>query len=50
MKIIKINLFSEISYEFLNDTVTTYFEDDPFESVSNDNIMYRFQDMKVRRG
>jgi len=50
MKIIKISLRNKISDEFLNDTVITYFEDDLFKSVSNDDIMYRFQDMKARRG
>jgi len=50
MKIIKTSLRNRISDEFLNDTVITYFEDDLFESVSNDDIMYRFQDMKARRG
>ena len=44
MKIIKISLHNRISYEFLNDTVIAYFEDDLFESVSNDDIMYRFQE------
>jgi len=42
-------LRNRISDEFLNDTVITYFEDDLFETVSNDDIMYRFQNMKVRR-
>ena len=50
MKIIKTNLRNRISDEFLNDTAITYFEDDLFETVSNDDIMYRFQNMKVRRG
>jgi len=52
MKIIKTNLRNRIS-NFLNDTVITYFEDDFFESVSNDNIMllmYHFRDMMARRG
>ena len=44
------NLRNRISDEFLNDTVITYFEDDIFKIISNDNIMYRFQNMKVRRG
>jgi len=50
MKIIKTNLHNRILDEFLNDTVITYFKDDLFEKVSNDDIMYRFQNMKVRRG
>ena len=50
MKNIKTNLRNRISDEFLNDTVITYFENDLFESVSNDNIMYHFKDMKARRG
>ena len=50
MKIIKTSLRNKILDEFLNDIVITYFEDDLFKSVSNDDIMYRFQDMKARRG
>ena len=50
MKYIKNNLRNRISDEFLNDTVITYFEDDLFESVSNDDILHRFQNMKSRRG
>ena len=50
MKIIKINLRNRISDEHLNDTVITYFKDDLFEIVSNDDIMHRFQNMKVCRG
>ena len=46
MKIIKPNLRNRISDEFLNDTVITYFEDDLFETVSNDDIVYQFQNMK----
>jgi len=47
MKIIKPNLRNRISDEFLNDTVITYFEDDLFETVSNDDIMYHFQNTMV---
>ena len=43
------NLRNRISDELLNDTVITYFDNDIFETVSNDDIMYRFQNMKVRR-
>ena len=50
MKIINTNLHSRISNEFLNDIVITYFEDDLFDSVSHDDIMYCFQDVKARRG
>lgn len=49
MKIIKTNLRNRISYGFLNNTIITYFKDDIFETVSNDDIMYRFQNMKDRR-
>jgi len=50
MKIIKTSLRNRIPDEFLNDTIITYFEEDLFESVSNDNIMCRFQDMKADQG
>ena len=48
MKIIKTNLRNRTSDGFLNDTFITYFEDDLFETVSNDDIIYCFQNMKVR--
>jgi len=50
MKYIKTNLRNRISYEFLNDTVITYFEDDLFKSISTDDILHRFQNMRSRRG
>ena len=46
----KTNLRNRISYEFMNDTVITYFEDDLFESVSTDNNLHRFQNMRSHRG
>jgi len=49
MKIIKTNLRDRISDEFLNDAVVTYFEDDLFERVSNED-MYHFQGIKACRG
>ncbi|CAO2831922.1 unnamed protein product [Amaranthus hypochondriacus] len=50
MKIIKTELRNRISDEFLNDTVVAYFECDLFQSLSNEDIMRRFQNMKTRRG
>ncbi|CAO2817285.1 unnamed protein product [Amaranthus hypochondriacus] len=50
MKIIKTELRNKISDEFLNDTVVAYFECDLFQSLSNEDIMRRFQNMKTRRG
>jgi len=48
MKIVNTNLRNRTLDEFLNDTVITYFEDDLFETVSNDDSIYRFQNMKIR--
>ena len=50
MKFIKTKLRNSISDEFLNDTVITYFELDLFQSLSNDDIMLYFQNMRPRRG
>ena len=50
MKFIKTKLRNKISYEFLNDTGVTYFEIDIFKSLSNDDIMLYFQNMRSRRG
>jgi len=50
MKFIKTKLRNRISDEFLNDTVITYFELDLFQSLSNDDIMLYFQNMRPRRG
>ena len=49
-KCIKNNLRNCIFDEFLNDAVITYFENDSFESVSIDNILHRFQNIKLHRG
>jgi len=50
MKFIKTKLRNKMSDEFLNNTVVTYFEIDIFKSLSNDDIMLYFQNMRSRRG
>ena len=49
MKYIKTNLRNRIADEFLNDTVITYFEDDLLESISTDDILHHFQNMRSHR-
>ncbi|XP_070046397.1 uncharacterized protein [Nicotiana tomentosiformis] len=49
MKYIKNDLRSRIGDEFLNDCLVCYIEDEVFESVPNDAIIYRFQNMTTRR-
>lgn len=49
MKIVKTRLRNKIGDEWMNDCLVTYIEKEVFESVSNDLIMRRFQDMTNRR-
>ncbi|XP_070050001.1 uncharacterized protein [Nicotiana tomentosiformis] len=49
MKFIKNDLRSRIGDDFLNDCLVCYIEDEVFESVSNDAIIDRFQNMTSRR-
>ena len=49
MKFIKTDLRNKMRDEFLSDAIVTYFECDLFHSLSNDDIMRRFQNMKTRR-
>ncbi|XP_060202659.1 uncharacterized protein LOC132631073 [Lycium barbarum] len=50
MKYIKNDLRSRIGDQFLNDCLVCYIEDEVFESVPNDAIIDRFQNMTSRRG
>ncbi|XP_060203050.1 uncharacterized protein LOC132631494 [Lycium barbarum] len=50
MKYIKNDLRSRIGDQFLNDCLVCYIEDEVFESVPNDVIIDRFQNMTSRRG
>ncbi|XP_060182183.1 uncharacterized protein LOC132611833 [Lycium barbarum] len=50
MKYFKNDLRSRIGDEFLNDCLVCYIEDEVFESVPNDAIIDRFQNMTSRRG
>ncbi|XP_009610284.2 uncharacterized protein [Nicotiana tomentosiformis] len=49
MKFIKNDLRSRIGDDFLNDCLVCYIEDGVFESVPNDAIIDRFQNMTSRR-
>ncbi|XP_050386575.1 uncharacterized protein LOC126802901 [Argentina anserina] len=50
MNIVKNPLRNRIGDQWLNDSLLVYIEKDMFNSVSNDAIMQRFQNMKSRRG
>ncbi|XP_075077349.1 uncharacterized protein LOC142164077 [Nicotiana tabacum] len=49
MEFIKNYLLSRIGDDFLNDCLVCYIEDEVFESVPNDAIIDRFQNMTSRR-
>ncbi|XP_047256032.1 SCAN domain-containing protein 3-like [Capsicum annuum] len=49
MKYIKNDLRSRIDDEFLNDCLVCYIEDEVFETVHNETIIDRFQNMTSRR-
>ncbi|XP_009758469.2 uncharacterized protein [Nicotiana sylvestris] len=49
MKFIKNDLRNRIGDDFLNDCLVCFIEDEIFESVSNDAIIDRFQNMTTRR-
>ncbi|KAL7200857.1 hypothetical protein ACSBR1_032725 [Camellia fascicularis] len=50
MKFIKNRLRNRMGDQWLNDCLVTYIEKDVFDSVDNELIMQRFQNMKSRRG
>jgi len=49
MNFIKTKLRNKISDEFLNDIVVTYFEINLYKSVSNNDIMLYFKNMRSHR-
>ncbi|KAL7239789.1 hypothetical protein ACSBR2_005625 [Camellia fascicularis] len=50
MKFIKNRLRNRMGNQWLNDCLVTYIEKDVFDSVDNEFIMQRFQNVKSRRG
>ncbi|GMP55747.1 hypothetical protein CsSME_00020477 [Camellia sinensis var. sinensis] len=50
MKFIKNRLRNRMADQWLNDCLVTYIEKDIFDSVDNELIMQRFQNMKSRHG
>jgi hypothetical protein len=50
MSIVKHCLRNRMGDEWMNDCLITYIEKDIFKTISNEEIMQRFQGMKTRRG
>ncbi|XP_057506609.1 uncharacterized protein LOC130789836 [Actinidia eriantha] len=50
MKIVKNRLRNRMGDQWMHDTLVVYIEKDIFNSITNDAIIYRFQNMKNRRG
>ncbi|XP_024632182.1 uncharacterized protein [Medicago truncatula] len=50
MKFVKNQMRNRMGDEFLNGCLVTYFESDIFDSVENEKILQRFQNMTSRRG
>ena len=50
MKIVKNRLRNKMGDQWMNDSLITYIEKDMFGTIPNEPIMYRFQDMRNRRG
>ena len=49
MKIVKNRLYSQMSNQWMNDSLIVYIEKDIFHSIDNEAIMQRFQNMKTRQ-
>ena len=49
MKLIKSRLRNRMCDQWMNDCLVTYIEKDVFDSITNEDIMLRFQNMKTRR-
>jgi len=49
MKYVKNELRNRIGDEFLNGCLVTYIESDIFDSVENEKIIQRFQNLRSRR-
>ncbi|PIN00903.1 hypothetical protein CDL12_26593 [Handroanthus impetiginosus] len=50
MKIVTNRLRNRMGDQFMNDCLVTYIEKNVFNSISNESIMIRFQNIKNRRG
>jgi hypothetical protein len=50
MNIVKNRLRNRMGDQWMNDCLITYIEKDIFKTISNEEIMQRFQGMKTRRG
>ena len=50
MNIVKNCLQNRMGDEWMNNCLVTYIENDVFDSITDDAIMERFQQMKTRRG
>ena len=50
MKFIKNSLRNRMGDELMNDFLVTYIEKDIFDSIDNESIIQRFQNMAPRRG
>ncbi|KAL0533945.1 hypothetical protein IC582_028221 [Cucumis melo] len=50
MSIIKTQLRNRMEDQWMNDCLVAYIERDLFDKIDNESIMYRFQNMKSRRG
>ena len=49
MKYVKSRLRNQMGDQWLNDCLVTYIEKEVFDSIDNEIIMRRFQNMKPRR-
>ncbi|GAV61470.1 Dimer_Tnp_hAT domain-containing protein [Cephalotus follicularis] len=50
MKVVKNQLRNCMRYKWMNDCLVTYIEKDIFDTIDNEKIIKRFQNMKNRRG
>jgi hypothetical protein len=50
MKYVNNQLRNRMRDQWMNDCLLTYIESDVFDSIENENIMQRFQNMKTRKG
>ena len=50
MSIIKNQLRNQMGDQWMNGCLVTYIDRDLFDKIDNEVIMYRFQNMKSRRG
>ena len=50
MNIVKSKLRNHMGDQWMNDCLVTFIESDIFDTISNDVIMKRFQNMSKRRG